>query len=145
MSYDPNEYDIEAAYAQDPDAVTNAVIAEAAAIAAAEVAELRIDHREEDFQRLTQAQVESATIAAVGDLKARYGSDEWERIRPRVEERIQQAPHLVPAEVRTSPSALAKSLDDVYKLARGEQAEQDRLDTWEKIKASNPNVPRFWR
>ena len=34
MSVDPSEYDLEALYASDPDAVTAAVIAEAAAHAA---------------------------------------------------------------------------------------------------------------
>jgi hypothetical protein len=69
-------YSIEALFAEDPVAATNAVIAEA---------------------------------AAIGEIEAKL-----------------RRPHLIPDEARTSPTALAHSIEDVYKLVRGRLRRQIR-------------------
>ena len=88
-----DEHDIETAYATDPVGTTNAVIAEAAGIAAQEVAAITGSQHAAELQRLRQSQSESAALTAIGESEAKYGADEWKRLRPKVEERLAQSPH----------------------------------------------------
>lgn len=140
-----DDYDIEALYAQDPVAATNAVIAEAAATVAEELAAYTGSQHAAELQRVRAGQSESAAITAIDEIERKYGAEEWARLQPKVEERLAQSPHLIPNEARTSPTALARSLEDVYKLVRGEAAETDQRNTWEKIKAENTNTRIGWK
>ena len=115
-----DDYDVERAYALDPDGVTSAVISAAAASAAAEVAAAYNVRRGAEFDRVRQGQEESATLAAVGHLEAKYGREELQRLQPKVAEKLSSNPHLVPQEILTSPTALTTALEDVLTLARSE-------------------------
>ena len=118
-----DHYELEALYASDPVGTTNAGIAHAASIAAEEVAAITGSRHAAELRRLRVSQTESAALTAIGEIEAKYGADEWQRLQPKVEKRISDSPHLIPEEARTSPTALARSLEDVYKLVRGEAAE----------------------
>jgi hypothetical protein len=135
-----DDYDIDAIYASDPVGTTNAVIAEAAAIAAQEVAAITGSQHAAELQRLRSSQSESAALTAVGEIEQKYGAEEWARLQPKVEERLASSPHLIPDSARTSPTELARSLEDVYKLVRGEAAEEDHRNYWQKIKSENSST-----
>ena len=135
-----DDYSIEALYAQDPVAATNAVIVEAAATGAEELAAYTGSQHAAELQRVRAGQSESAAITAIDEIERKYGADEWARLQPKMEERLAQSPHLIPNEARTSPTALARSLEDVYRLVRGEADEADERETWSKIKKSNTNT-----
>src|SRR4051794_39341340 len=131
---------IEEIYYANPEAVTRQVIAEAAAVAAQEVAAYAESRHAAELQRLRASQSESAALTAIGEIEARYGADEWKRLQPRVEERLAASPHLISDEARISPTALAHQLEDVYRLVRSEAAEADERDTWKHIKGQNTNL-----
>ena len=82
-----DDYSIEALYAQDPVAATNAVIAEAAATVAEELAAYTGSQHAAELQRVRAGQSESAAITAIDEIERKYGADEWARLQPRVEER----------------------------------------------------------
>ena len=79
-----DEYDIDALYATGPVGTTNAVIAQAAAIAAEEVASITGSQHAAELQRLRSSQSESAALTAIGEIEGKYGADEWKRLQPRL-------------------------------------------------------------
>ena len=137
------EDEITAAYEADPEGVTNRVIAEASAIAAAEIAKMRYENQEQELARIQQGQLESSSLVAFDTLAHRHGKVEWERLKPWVEKKITESPHLIPPDAMLSPSALTQSLEDVLALARQEADAEEKRNQGAKIKASNSNVPRI--
>ena len=138
MSCDPEStYDeIEEMFAVDPTGTTNAVIAEAAAIAAAEIVHHKSDHREQEFQKVLAGQTESAALTAFESLEKQHGSSEWNRVRPWVEKKLQESPHLIPNDALVSPAALTAALEDTFQLARREADEEEVRNHWEGVKAA---------
>jgi hypothetical protein len=132
--------EIDQIYYSDPEGATGRVIAAAASAAAAEVAMFNDSRRDAELERVRQGQAESAALTAIGEMESKYGADEWNRLQPRVEERLAQSPHLISDDARTSPTALAHQLEDLYKLVRGEAAEADERDTWKRIKGQGKNL-----
>ena len=132
---------IEEQYALDPVGTVNAVIADSAAAAAAELLVRNEDRREHEYQRVLAGQTESAALAARDALDQKWGKAEVDRLLPRVEQRIAEKPYLIPESVQTSPTALAHALDDVMMLAAKEAREQAAADHWEKVKRSKAVRP----
>ena len=69
------EDEITAAYEADPEGVTNRVIAEASAIAAAEIARDAVPNQEQELARIQQGQLESSSLVAFDTLAQRHGQD----------------------------------------------------------------------
>ena len=89
-----DDYDVESAYAPDPDGVTwrssplpqrkpPGKLQHSTPHAGTQVARVR-------------AAAESATLAAMGHLEARYGREELQRLQPNVAEKLAANPNLVP-------------------------------------------------
>ena len=136
MSSDDYEYDpVDEIFASDPEGTTRAVIHEAAAVAAAEIVKHKSDHREMEYQRVLQGQTETAALSAFESLEKAHGSD-WNRVKPYVEKRLTESPHLVPPDAMTSPSRLTSALEDVYQLARQEANEAEAANHWQAVKAA---------
>jgi len=134
------DYELEVAYATDPEGTTARVIAQAAAAAAAEVAAQHDARRSEEFERVQRGQIESATHTALGELEQKYGKAEVERLGPQVYARIEQSPHLCPPELYTSPVELAKALDDVMQLVRVESKAERTANHWQAVKDSKETI-----
>ena len=84
-------------------------------------------------------------MLSAGDAMAqKYGEAEWRRLAPRVGERLQEQPWLIPDEVKTSPSLLARSLEDVLTLVRGDVAVEDKRNYWQKVKDADTGIPSFY-
>ena len=78
------------------DDATNEVIAEAAILAAAEIANMQASQQGAEVQRLIEGQVESASIAAYNALVGKYGQQEVERHWGAVQARLEASPNLLP-------------------------------------------------
>ena len=143
MSFDPQEYDLEVAYAAQPDEVTAAVISAAASAAAAEVAQLHATRHDEELNRIRQGQVQSASLTAQTELEAKYGAAEYQQLIPAIQAKIDESPHLLPEAALTSPIELTRALDQIATLAKLDKDQQDKADYWERMKQNNPTLPRI--
>lgn len=109
------------------------LIVESAAAAAAEVAEIQ----RRDYETLASGQAEQALHVAVTALEQKHGVDEWERLRPHVQAKIGENPSLIPQASITSPSALAKALDDVLTIVRNDVEQEDLRNHWAGLVAAD--------
>lgn len=122
---------------------TDELVAEIAAIAAVEVAQIQEARQATNYNALVQGQAETSAIEAVRALTDAYGEEEVHRYWPAMQARLSENP--IPQDKVTSPTAFANALHDTFRLAKGETDAQANQSYWSDVVAKDVPPVRVGR